>query len=160
LAVNDFENNFFKLLNNAVYGKTMDNVDKRKSIILVSRWESDGNKLGARALISKLNFKNILQLADDFFTIQMKKVHVLYDKPVYIGSTVLELSKFKIYNFHYDYMKPKYQENINLLYMETDSFIYDIKTIDLYDDIRFEIVHFDTSEYDKDNVFKLPLIGI
>jgi len=96
LAVNDFEKNFFKLLNNAVYGKTMENVDKRKSIKLVSRWESDGKKLGARALISKFNFKKILQLADDFFAIQMKKLHVLYDKPVYIGFTVLELSKFKM----------------------------------------------------------------
>jgi len=56
-------------------------------------------------------------------------------------------------------MKAKYQENINLMYMDTDSFIYDIKTIDFYDDIRFEIdQHFDTSEYDKDNIFKLPLI--
>jgi len=57
-------------------------------------------------------------------------------------------------------MKPKYQENINLMYMDTDSFIYNIKTIDFYDDIRFEIdQHFDNSEYDKDNVFKLPLIN-
>jgi len=81
----------------------------------VSRWESDGKKLGAKALISKFNFKNILQLADDFFAIQMKKVHVVYDKPVYIGFTVLELSKFKMYNFHYDYMKPisrKYKFNV------------------------------------------------
>jgi len=57
-------------------------------------------------------------------------------------------------------MKPKCEENINLMYMDTDSFIYDIKTIDFYDGIRFEIDHhFDTSEYDKDNVFKLSLIN-
>jgi len=57
LAVNDFEKNFFKLLNNAVYGKTMENVDRRKAIKLVSSWVSDGKKLGARAPISKCNFK-------------------------------------------------------------------------------------------------------
>jgi len=63
-----------------------------------------------------------------------------------------------MYNFHYDYMKKKYQENINLMY--TDAFIYDIKTIDFYDDIRFEIdQHFDTSEYVADTVFNLPLIN-
>jgi len=90
----------------------MENVDRRKAIKLVSSWVSDGKKLGARAPISKCNFRNILQFADDFFAIQMKKVHVLYDKPVFIGFAVLELSKFKMYNFHYDYMKPKYQENI------------------------------------------------
>jgi len=128
----------------------------------VTRWESKGKKLGDREHIAKFNFRNVLQFTADLFAIQMKKIHVRYDKPiyVYIAFTVLELSKCKMYNFNYDYMKKKLQENINLMYMDTDSFIYDTKTIDFYDDIRFEIdQHFDTLEYVEDNVFNLPLIN-
>uniref|UniRef100_A0A1B0GEJ9 Uncharacterized protein n=1 Tax=Glossina morsitans morsitans TaxID=37546 RepID=A0A1B0GEJ9_GLOMM len=101
-----------------------------------------------------------LKLLDDMIAIQMNKVRVEYNKPIYIGFTVLELSKWKMYNFHYDYMKPKYKVNINLSYMDTDSFIYDIETNDLYDDIRDDInCHFDTSAYPKQNIFNIPLLN-
>uniref|UniRef100_A0A1B0G9Q5 Uncharacterized protein n=1 Tax=Glossina morsitans morsitans TaxID=37546 RepID=A0A1B0G9Q5_GLOMM len=74
--------------------------------------------------------------------------------------SALELSKWKMYNFHYDYMKSKYKENIALNYVDTDSFIYDIETNDLYDDIRDDInYHFDTSAYPNQNIFNFPLLN-
>lgn len=160
LATNDFEKNFFKLLNNAVYGKTMENVDKRKEIKLVCSWENKGKKLGARSLIAKFNFHSLLQFNEEMLAIQMQKENIFYNKPIYIGFTVLELSKYKMYSFHYDYMKPKYNTNISLMYMDTDSFIYDIETIDYYNDIKPDIInHFDTSEYAIDNIYNLPLLN-
>ncbi|XP_037806202.1 uncharacterized protein LOC119600179 [Lucilia sericata] len=160
LAKNSFEQNFFKLLNNAVYGKTMENVDKRKDIKIVSEWENRGKRLGARALIAKPNFHSKLEINENMVVIEMRRAKTVYNKPIYIGFSVLELSKWKMYNFHYDYMKPKYLDNINLNYMDTDSFIYDIRTNDLYDDIRNDITtHFDTSAYPKDNIYNIPLVN-
>ncbi|XP_059221314.1 uncharacterized protein LOC131995971 isoform X1 [Stomoxys calcitrans] len=158
LAKNLFEQNFFKLLNNAVYGKTMENVDKRKCIKIVTNWESKGRKLGARALIAKPNFHSSLKISNDMVVIQMKKSHVEYNKPIYIGFTVLELSKWKMYDFHYNYMKIKFNQSTTLNYMDTDSFIYDIKTKNFYDDIRSDITkYFDTSAYPINNIYNFPL---
>lgn len=159
-AENEFEKNFFKLLNNAVYGKTMENVAKRKDVKIVCSWESRGKRLGARALIAKPNFHSLLKIQEEMIVIEMSRVRTEYNKPIYIGFSVLELSKLKMYNFHYEYMKPKYQENICLNYMDTDSFVYDIKTYDLYKDILDDIIlQFDTSAYPKDNVFNIPLLN-
>ncbi|XP_017483952.1 PREDICTED: uncharacterized protein LOC108372710 [Rhagoletis zephyria] len=157
-AKNDFEKNFFKLLNNAVYGKTMENVDKRKDIKIVCEWESIGKRLGARALIAKPNFHSYTSFTENMLAIQLKRSCTLYDKPIYIGFVVLELSKWKMYNFHYSYMKPKFQTKLCLNYMDTDSFIYTIQTNDFYKDIHDDIdLKFDTSEYLENNVFNFPL---
>jgi len=64
----------------------------------------------------------------------MKRLNVLYNKPLYLGFAVLDLSKLKMYDFHYNYIKPKYNENVQLNYMDTDSFIYTINTEDFYKD--------------------------
>ncbi|XP_017464812.1 PREDICTED: uncharacterized protein LOC108358151 [Rhagoletis zephyria] len=147
-AKNDFEKNFFKLLNNAVYGKTMENVDKKKDIKIVCEWESIGKRLGARALIAKPNFHSYTSFTENMLAIQLKRSCTLYDKPICIGFVVLELSKWKMYNFHYSYMKPKFQTKLCLNYMDTDSFIYTIQTNDFYKDIHDDIdLKFDTSEY-------------
>ena len=144
----------------------MENVDKRVDVHLVQHWENHshtgkGRKiLGARALIAKPNFYRLSKFSDNLIAVQMKKLSVTYDKPIYIGFTVLELSKHKMYSFHYDYMKEKYKENIVLGYMDTDSFIYEIQTHDFYDDIRSDIpIYFDTSSYPKENIFNLPLLN-
>ena len=159
LAKNTFKQNFFKLLNN-VYGKTMENVDKRKDIKIVVGWENRRKRLGARSLIVKPNFHSCIEITEEMVAIEMSRVRTEYNKPIYIGFSVLELSKWKMYNFHYDYMKPKYLENINLCYMDTDSFIYDVRTNDMYDDIRNDIpTYFDTSAYSKENVYNFPLMN-
>lgn len=159
-ATSPFGKMFFKLLNNAVYGKTMENVDKRKEVKIVSRWENVGKRLGARALIARPNFNSISIFEENMVAIQLNKAHSLYNKPTYLGFSVLELSKWKMYDFHYDYMLPKYNQNIKLNYMDTDSFIYTIETDDFYEDIKSDISdRFDTSEYPNKNVFNIPQVN-
>ena len=123
ISKNTFEQNFFKLFNNAVFGKTMEKVDKRKDFKIVIGWENIRKRLGARSLISKPNFHSCIEITEEIVPVEMSRVRTEYNKPVYIGFSVLELSKWKMYNFHYDYMKIKYLKNINLCYMDTDSFI-------------------------------------
>ena len=78
----------------------------------------------------------------------MGKVKIVMNKPVYLGQAILDLSKLVMYKFHYDYMLPKYGDNIKLCYMDTDSFVYDIKTEDFYKDIAEDVEkRFDTSGY-------------
>jgi len=107
----------------------MENVDKRLNIKLITEWESDspsdssGPKRDCgRSLISKSNFHSVKQFSENFFAFQMKRLNVLYNKPLYLGFAVLDLSKWKMYDFHYNYIKPKYNENVQLNYMDTDSF--------------------------------------
>ncbi|XP_037921320.1 uncharacterized protein LOC119658124 [Hermetia illucens] len=157
MSKNPFEKNFFKLLNNAVYGKTMENVDKRKDVKIVTDWESRGRHSGARVLISKPNFHSAAVFTPNMAAIQMDRVFTCYDKPIYLGFTVLDLSKLKMYDFHYHYMKPKYNDKLILNYMDTDSFIYTIETEDVYKDILSDIdTQFDTSEYAIDNIYNIP----
>ena len=83
---------------------------------------------------------------------EMGKVRVKMNKPVYLGQAILDLSKTMMYVFHYDYMKKKYGEkNLKLLYMDTDSLVYNIKTEDFYKDIAEDVeTRFDTSGYEPD----------
>ena len=70
------------------------------------------------------------------------------NKPVYLGQAILDLSKLVMYEFHYDYMKPKYKDNLQLSYMDTDSLVYHIKTKDFYADVAKDVqARFDTSGY-------------
>ena len=79
---------------------------------------------------------------------EMGKVKVVMNKPVYLGQAILDLSKLIMYKFHYDYMLPKYGDNIKLCYMDTDSFIYNIETDDFYKDIASDVeTRLDTSGY-------------
>lgn len=125
-AISAFEKDFFKLMNNAVYGKTMENVDKRVDIKLLTHWEDLNHKKGANTFIAKPNFKNISIFHENLVAIQMQRLRVVYNKPIYIGFSVLELSKTLMYDFYYNFLQTTYQDRINLCYMDTDSFILKI----------------------------------
>ena len=141
-ARNDFEKDFYKLMNNSVFGKTMENIRRHTNIKLVN------NKEEYLKTVMKPNFKSGTLLGDDLMACEMGKVKVVLNKPVYLGQAILDLSKLIMYEFHYDYMLPKYGENIKLCYMDTDSFVYDIKTEDFYKDIAGDVeTMFDTSGY-------------
>jgi hypothetical protein len=89
--------------------------------------------------------------------IQLNKVRVVCNKPIYLGYVVLELSKIHMYSFHYNHMLEKYHPSkITLNYMDTDSFIYHIKTKNLYNDMKKDIsplkLVYDTSNFVQDNV--------
>ena len=118
---NDFEKNFFKLMNNAVFGKAMENVRKHRDIKLVT---TDKRR---NRLVSEPNYHTTKWFSEKL-AIEMKKTKVKMNKPIYLGLSVLEISKTLMYEFWYDYMKPKYGDNVKLCYMDTDSFIMHIKT--------------------------------
>ena len=142
-AKNDFQKDFFKLMNNAVFGKTMENVRKHRDIKLVT---TDKRR---NQLVSEPNYHTTKSFSENLLAIEMKKTKVKMNKPVYLALSILEISKTLMYKFWYDYIKPKYGDNVKSSYMDTDSFIMDIKTKDFYKDIVNNIEKkFDTSNYE------------
>ncbi|KAJ4444899.1 hypothetical protein ANN_06697 [Periplaneta americana] len=145
-AKNDFEKDFFKLMNNAVFGKTMENVRKRLHFTLVSNDEK------LKKLISKPHFLDRVIFAENLVGIHLAQTQILFDKALYVGMCILELSKVHMYNFHYSIMKDQFGDKLNLCYMDTDSFIYLIETDDLYHDLQNVRDHFDTSVYSTNHI--------
>ena len=142
-AKNDFEKDFFKLMNNAVFGKTMENVRKHRDIKLVTT-DKKRNRL-----LSEPNYHTKKWFSEKLLAIEMKKTKVKMNKSIYLGLSILEISKTLMHEFWYDYMKPKYGNNVKLCYMVTDSFIMHIKTEDFYKDIADDVEkRSDTSNYE------------
>ena len=145
IAKNDFEKDFSKLMNSALFGKTMENVRKHRDIKLV---KTDKKR---SKLVSEPNYHTINCISENVSIIEMRRTKVKMNKPIYIGLSILEISKLLMYEFWYDYMNPKYDDNIKLCYMDTDSFIMNIKTEDFYKDIANDVEkRFDTSNYECD----------
>ena len=145
-AKNDFEKDFFKLMNNSVFGKTMENIRNRVDIRLVTR------ECQAKRLTCKPNYQHHTIFCENLTAVHMKKVSLKFNKPVYLGMTILDLSKTLMYDFHYNYIKPKYGDNAKLLFTDTDSLAYEIQTEDFYRDISSDVKEkFDTSNYPKDH---------
>ena len=148
-AANDFEKDFYKLMNNAVFGKTMENIRKHRNIKLVT-----GREAYLKAVM-KPNFKSGVRFGSNLMGCEMGKIKVVMNKPVYLGQAILDLSKIVMY----DYMKPKYNDgNLTLCYMDTDSLIYSIKTDnykDISDDVKDRI---DTSGYNSSRTLPVGLI--
>ena len=141
-ASNDFEKDFFKLMNNAVFGKTMENVRKHQDIKLV-KTDCKRNKL-----VSEPNYHTMKLIEENLSIIEMKKVKVKMNKPIYLGLSILEISKTTMYEFWYDYMKRKYGDMVKLCYTDTDSLVMNIKTKDFYKDIAKDVEErFATSNY-------------
>ena len=139
---NNFEKDFFKLMNNAVFGKTMENVRKHRDIKLAT---TDRRR---NQLVSEPNYHTIKCFSENLVAIEIKKTKVKMNKPIYLGLSILEISKILIYEFWYDYMKPKYGDNLKLCYTDTDRFLMNIKTEDFYEDIAIDVEkRFDTSNY-------------
>ena len=130
-------------MNNAVFGKTMEKIRKHRDIKLVTI-DKKRNKL-----VSEPNYHTINYISEDLSTIEMNKTRVKMNKPIYLGLSILDISKILMYEFWYDYVKPKYGNRVKLCYMDTDSFIMNIKTNDFYKDIFIDVdKRFDTSNYE------------
>ena len=130
-------------MNNAVFGKTMENIRKHRDIKLVTTDKKRSK------LVSEPNYHTINLISKYLSIIEIKKTKVKKNKPIYLGLTILEISKILMYEFWYDYMKPKYNNNVKLCYMDTDSFIMDIKRNDFYKDIANDVENrFDSSNYE------------
>ena len=137
-ATNDFEKDFYKLMNNSIFGKTMENIRKHRNIKLFN------NEVDYLRAIMKPNFKSGMLFGPDLMGCEMGKIKITIN-----GQAILDISKIVMYEFHYDYMKRKYADNkLTLRYMGTDSLIYNIETDDFYKDIADDVEsRFDMSGY-------------
>jgi hypothetical protein len=141
---NEFEKSYYKLLNNSIYGKTMENVRNRNNIKIC-------NNLNIyKKNVIKNNYKKTIENfgSENFKMIEFNKNEVKLNKPIYIGQTILDLSKNHMNNFYYDVLKKKYNNNLELVLTDTDSFIINVKTDDLYDDLlTLKNEYLDTNNY-------------
>ena len=150
-AKNSFEKDFFKLMNNSVFGKTIENIRKRQNIELVD------DRRKAAKLTSRPNFDRATIFDPNLIAVHMKNTEVYFNKPVYVGQAILDLSKTLMFNFHYSYIKEKYKSKAELLFTDTDSLMYQIHTDDFYDDISNDILEkFDTSDYPPSHPSGIP----
>ncbi|PFX14621.1 hypothetical protein AWC38_SpisGene21206 [Stylophora pistillata] len=150
-ADNDFEKDFHKLMNNSCFGKTMENIRKRVDVRLVNSQEKAGK------LANKVNFKHCTIFSEDLCAIEMRKTQIYFIKPLYLGMSILDLSKTLMYDFHYNFIKPKYEDRAKLLFTDTDSLCYEIQTEDFYKDISSDVeCLFDTSNIPKDHPSGIP----
>ncbi|XP_077280696.1 uncharacterized protein LOC143907685 [Temnothorax americanus] len=157
LAKNDFEKNLYKLMNNAVFGKTMENVRNHVDVRLVTHWEG---RYGAEAMIVKPNFHSRSVFSENLVAIEIQKLEVKFDKPIYVGMCILDISKTCLYEFYHEYMLPLYRDKCKVTYTDTDSLIYHIECDDVYDIIKRHIHYrFDTSDYAIDNTYGIPLVN-
>ena len=120
-------------MNNAVFGKMIENVRKRREIKLVVTEQR------RKKLVSEPNFKSCVPFSNHLLAIEMRKTHIYMDKPIMVGQAILDKSKELMYHFYYDYLKPKYKENVTLMYMDTDSFVLEIETCDFFEDIKDDL---------------------
>ena len=152
MAKNNFEKDFFKLMNNSVFGKTMENIRNRVDVKLVNTKEK------LRKLVAKPNLKSPPKIfSENLVSVHMRKTSLLMNKPVYLGMCILDLSKTIMYDFHYNYIKSKYADKAKLLFTDTDSLMYEIETEDFYKDIAGDVKDkFDTSDYPENHPSGIP----
>ena len=131
-AKNEFEKDFFKLMNNSVFGKTMENVRKHRDIKLVTTEKRI-------KLVSEPNYHTTKQFSENLVAIEMKKTSVKMNKPLYLGMSILDISKTLMYEFWYDYIKPRYNDKAKLCYMDTDSFVINTFMEDFFEDINNDV---------------------
>ena len=149
-AKNDFEKDFYKLLNNAFYGKTMENLRNRLKIKFIKK--DDYREIIKQQ--SRLSFNGIHKSYENCDSYTFKKNEVLMDKPIYLGFSLLELSKLLMYETYYSKLQPYFgQENIQLHYMDCDSFVLSIETQNIINDLKNLEELFDFSNLDKNQEF-------
>ena len=143
---NDLEKDLFKLMNNAIFGKSMENVLNRSNIKLINN-----NPEKLLKLIKQPNFQNAYQISNRLALVESKPIKTVFNKPTYMGACILETSKLHMYQFWYDYLKEKYNNKIQLIYTDTDSFVKEINTDDIYKDMFENKELYDFSEYPTDH---------
>jgi len=125
-----------------VFGKTMENIRNRQDIKLCNKLEQ------VKKLISKPNYKRRTIFSENFVAVHMNRTELVFNKPIYVGMSILDVSKNLMFDFHYNFIKQKYKDKAELLLSDTDSLMYEIKTDDFYKDIYSDLEEkFDTSAY-------------
>ena len=141
-ATSSFEKDFFKLLNNSIYGKTIENLRKRRNIELCNQ------EIRAEKLTACPSFTNFKIFSEDLVAVERVKMTILMNRPIYVGFSILELSKELMYEFHYNHFKKAFKK-ASLLFTDTDSLTYFVETKDIYEDFKKHSMHYDFSDYPK-----------
>lgn len=144
-AQNSFEKDFFKLMNNSIFGKTMENVRGRVNIELVHVPKR------IKRIAAMPSFHRVTIFNKDLVAAHRLKTRIELNKPIYVGFAILDVSKTLMYDFHYNYIKSKYGNAAELCFTDTDSLLYDIQTPDIYSDMKQDEDMFDTSDYPADH---------
>ena len=144
LATNDFEKDLFKLMNNAVFGKTLQNPRKQRQVTFVHTHEK------AKRLVAHPLYTGYQALNDNLYAVERSPSSIMFDKPIYAGFAILELSKLRMYDFHYNFVKKLYPGDMSkLCFTDTDSFLYLLKTKDIYRDMMLK--HHDLFDFSNFN---------
>ena len=140
-AKNAFEKDFFKLMNNSVFGKTMENIRKRVDVRLVT------NEKKLLKMVAKPTYVSSKIFNENLVAVHKIKETLTLNRPAYVGMCILDLSKTLMYDFHYNYIKQKYGSKAKLLFTDTDSLTYEIEAKDVYSDFWNDKDKFDNSDY-------------
>ena len=140
-AKNSFKKDFFKLINNSVFGKTMENLRKRVDVRLVT------NEKKLDKLTSKPTYVSSKIFNENLMAVHKVKETLTLNRPAYVGMCILDLSKMLMYDFHYNYIKKKHNNRARLLFTDTDSLTYEIEAEDIYKDFWNDKDMFDNSDY-------------
>jgi len=150
-ATNNFEKNLYKLMNNAIFSKTMENVRNHIDVKLLTKWDG---RYGAETMIAKPNFYSRSVFSENLIAVELRKLKVKFNKPIYVEMCILDLSKICLYEFHYEYMFPLYRDKCKIMY--TDSLEYHIECEDVYEMMKRDIAEFDTND-PANNAYGMPL---
>lgn len=137
-------------------GKTIENVRKRVDIKLIAKWVGC---YSMEAMVARPNFHSRSIFDENLVAVQLKQTEVTIRKPIYIGMSILDISKTHIYDFYYSFLKAKLGEKCKLLYIDTDSFMISVKDMNAYEFIKNNLDKFDTSDYPEDNIFGIPRVN-
>ena len=146
-AKNDLEKDLFKLMKNAIFGKSMENVLNRSNIKLINN-----NPEKLLKLIRQPNFQNAYEISNKLCLVESKPIKTVFNKPIYLGASILETSKLHMYQFWYDHLKEKYNNKVELIYTDSGSLIIHVETDDIYKDMLEDKNLYDFSEYPKDHL--------
>ena len=146
-AKNAFEKDFFKLMNNAIYGKCCENLCKRIDVRLVT------DEIKLLKMAAKPTYVSSKIFNENLVAVHKIKETLTSNRPAYVGMCILDLSKTLMYDFHYNYIKHKYGSKAKLLFTDTDSLTYEIETNDVYQDFWSDKDKFDNSDYPEDSLY-------
>ena len=146
-ATSEFEKDFFKLMNNSVFGKTMENLRKRIRVDLVATADEDR----LRRLIADPAYLSHKIFDESLVAIHSAKSTLKLNRPIYVGQAILDISKYRMYDFWYNHIKAEYGEKASLIYTDTDSLLFLVETDDIYKDMRENAEEYDFSDYPKDH---------
>ena len=155
---NEFEKDFFKLMNNAVFGKTMENVRNRINMILINNDKSKLKRYTAKPNFNRFTIFNEKEedIESNLCAVHMRKQTVELNKPIAVGQAILDLSKLHMYDFYYNVLKKDYGDNMKLLFTDTDSLCYEVMTDDLFKDMYEKKQYYDLSDFPKDHFLYDP----